>query len=152
MQLLLTSGKFLRIIPPTKVANFVYSTYHFARLSSSWDLPPYLPNEGRIYTAIRRCLILPPHSDAGVSPCGYLSLRRWGPEGGGVTLYLSGHGTGLKGVGAPSLPQVAQGNGGVPGLSFNTVCNQKNEGERNAIKRKQVLPSWAGRWVNKLCL
>jgi len=68
----------------------------------------------------------------------------------GVTLCLSSHGTGLEVLelhNSTSGPRQWE----CP-WAPNSVSNQKNEGERNAIKRKEVLPSQAGWRVNKLCL
>lgn len=149
MQFLVTSGNLSHIIPSTKVANFVHSTYHCARQSFSWDFPPYLPNEGRIYMAIGRCLALPPHTmpitDASASPCGCLTPRCWAGDGSvwGVTLHLSGHGTGLEGVGAPSPRTWPRATGVSPG-SHSTVSPTRKMRERNSIKRKRVLPSRVG--------
>lgn len=99
--------------------------------------------------AFRRCLILPPHTtlitDSSVSPRGCLSLRHWA-AGGRVEVHPASlqlqHRAG--GRWSPVTPNLAQGDGGVPGLSFNGACNWKNGGERNTIKRKRVFPSRGG--------
>lgn len=118
----------------------------------------YLPNEERIYTAIRRHLILPSHTACPLLIPLFLHVgvchqgAGLGAGGWRVPLHLSRHSTGLEGAGSLSYPNLAQGDEDVPRISFNGVSNQENGIERNAMKRKQVLPSQAGWWVNKLCL
>lgn len=139
------SGNLLHIVSATKVFNFVYSTYHWARQTFSWELSLYLPNEERIYMAIRKSLIL-------LRRCvpiiqffhGSVCCWQWRV---GVILHLPSHSTGLEEVGV-----LHPGQGGCP-WALTQLCLQSEkwgERARNTIKRKQELASRAGGlWVNK---